>query len=231
MPDSVVQEVSPPNTPSPTSHTVRNILLVFSFIFAALIGGVLGYFSHPLINSNKQILNIPTGEKPKSTEQNLVPTETKTAEKPFCKEYGTYQVNKIDLFEQYTVGPGETLRDIAKKKLNDETKAVDFITINPQLISYEIDDVLPIGRKIYIPNEKYDAEGIVSYLKVKGNIAINQDKSMFGVSSPNSNTGSFLISDKIKEDMKNIKEGDCVTVVYGSRSIGSEFVIFEVKPQ
>lgn len=232
--------VMPPLNPPKVNKIVISALLLASTL---LIGGLIGYLSYPLINSAKQPTEIASGQ-PTSTGQNVptvtsVPsapdtptvTSTKKEEAPFCKEYGTYEIEKADLFGQYVVGPGETLRDIAKKKLNDESRAVDFIEINPQLYSYEIDKEVPMGSKIYIPNEKYMAEGVRVYLKVKGNIVYNKDKPMFGITGPNSSTGSFIITDNIKEDLKNIKEGDCVEVSYGSRSIGSAFVVFEVKPQ
>ena len=136
-----------------------------------------------------------------------------------------------DLLEEYLVGPGETMRDIAKKKLGDETKATDLTIVNPQLSQYEIDSELPMGMKLYLPNEKYNSEGITAYLKASGNIAFNKNKPMFGINAPNSGTGPFTISESIEGDLINIEEGDCVVVISGSRAFDPQKVVFEVVPQ
>ena len=159
-------------------------------------------------------------------------TEVEKKEEPsFCAKYGTANVQKSDLLEEYLVGPGETMRDIARKKLNDESRALDLIKVNPQLSNYEIDDELPMRMKVYIPNEKYSEEGITAYIKTRGNITFNKNKPMFGVNAPNSGTGPFIISENIKDDLKNIKEGDCVEVTYGSKGYDPQKVVFEVVAQ
>jgi len=153
-------------------------------------------------------------------------------ETPFCAKYGTLTIKKTDLFEEYSVGPGETMRDIARKTLNDEKRALDLISVNPSLQFYEIDDDLPMSMKVYIPDDKYsDEEGITSYMKARGNITFNDTKPMFGVNAPNSGTGPFTISEEIKDQVRAFGEGECVEVIYGSRGYDSNKPVFEVLKQ
>jgi len=180
----------------------------------------------------------PTEQQEVGTETNVEnsPTSTGTTsalreENPFCKEYGTAVISKKDLLETYTIGPGETLRDVAAKVLDDETKATEIITANPMLYGYEIDDQLPMGLEIFIPNAKYTGEGITSYIRTKGNITFNETKPMFGVTAPNSGTGPFIISDDIKTDIEGIVSGDCVVVIYGSIGYDPNKIVLEVKAQ
>lgn len=184
----------------------------------------------------KPAASSPTQE-PKVVEKTAVqpatakPATPATAETPFCKEYGTFDVPKNDLLEKYIVGPGQTLRDIAVIAMKDETKAVDIITANPKLRIYEIDDILPMRLEVVIPNEKYNKDGITAFIKSRGNISYNATKPMFGVNAPNSGTGPFTISADIKSQLNGIKQGDCVEVLYGSRGYDPQKIVLEVKRQ
>ena len=216
--------------PQPPSHHGTPLLRIFALlIFAVLIAVLSSLGTFFLLTKQSPIQNsINLNETRNPT---LSKTEEQKEEPPFCKQYGAYQIKMTDLLEEYLVGPGETMRDIAKKKLGDETKATDLTIVNPQLSQYEIDSELPMGMKLYLPNEKYNSEGITAYLKASGNIAFNKNKPMFGINAPNSGTGPFTISESIEGDLINIEEGDCVVVISGSRAFDPQKVVFEVVPQ
>lgn len=169
-----------------------------------------------------------TSQSDQATESTTKPTNQ---EEPFCKQYGNVGLKFSDLLEEYSIGPGETMRDIARKKLNDESKASELISVNPQLSIYEIDQELPMRMKIYIPNEKYSGENITAYFKSRGNISFNQTKPMFGINAPNSGTGPFIISDNIKDSIKEFKNGDCVEIIYGTSAYDPQKTVFEIKKQ
>lgn len=215
-----------------------------------LMGTILGYLVYPSINKmpvEPEIMAQPF--EPQVTGQdNLVDNPTASVgtqvpannqvddnqvdeEPPFCKEYGVAQFKKQDLLEEFTTGPGDTFRSVALKALGDETRAIDIIAANPLFAATEVDDELPMNTKLYLPNPKYDNPEVTGYVKVRGNIAFNPDKPMFGVNGPNSGTGPFMINDTIKESLTGIHEGNCVVVVYGTRGFDSNKVVFEVLPQ
>lgn len=194
-------------------------------IFGAIAAG---YFGKELISKN---LSSDSSEIREEEPSDTSKQAGAANEPEFCEQYGTFEVKKADLLKTHEVGPGETLRSIAKQELNEEMRATDFISVNPQLSSYEIDDELPFKLKVFIPNERYNEEGLTAYIKSRGNIQFNKEKPMFGVNAPNSGTGPFIISDKIKMDIEQIKEGDCVEVIYGSKGFDPQKVVLEVKLQ
>jgi len=214
---------------------VVGIFIGYLFIKYGMLEGVSGTTcatNLPQVPADVEVL--PIESEATTTEVDALPIEPKSTSKeenPFCAEYGTFTVSKNDLLEKYTVGPGETLRDAARNALGDETMAIEFITANPQLRGYEIDDALPMGMKIYIPDERYTEEGITAYMKARGNIAFNDTKPMFGINAPNSGTGPFTISEQIKTELDGIREGDCVQGIYGTRGYDLQKVVFEVKLQ
>lgn len=229
--------------PVAESPAKGNLFLLFGSVIVALLFGVLvGYFSYPVVNkslsetganieaqNNANVLsNVTQPPSPISDNNQIDPSEEEPA---FCKEYGTSEILKKELLEEYTTGPGDTLRSIAKNKLGDETKAVDLIADNPQLRLFEVDDELQMNMTIYVPNEKYNKPGITTYIRAKGNIVYNEEKPMFGVNAPNSGTGPFLINDEIKDELEAIEQGECVEVIYGSRQLDPQKVVFEVIPQ
>jgi hypothetical protein len=207
--------------------------IILVLIVAFLIGGagLLGYVGKDFISKNLSIDKEESKIESQDTTSKQDDKSNSAKEPEFCKQYGTFEVKKSDLLKTHEVGPGETLRTIAKKELSDETKATDLISVNPQLSSYEIDDELPYKLKVFIPNEQYNEEGITNYMKTRGNIQFNKDKPMFGVNAPNSGTGPFIISDKIENDIKQVKEGDCVEIIYGSKDYDPQKIVFEVKLQ
>ncbi len=235
--------IETPENPAAQSPAKGNLFLLFGSVIVALLFGVLvGYFSYPVVNKsisetggkievqkNADVLSDVTQPPSPISDNNQVDSSGK--EPAFCKEYGTGEIPKKELLEEYTTGPGDTLRSIAKNQLGDETKAVDLIPDNPQLRSYEVDDELQMNVIIYLPNEKYNKPGITSYIRAKGNIAYNEEKPMFGVNAPNSGTGPFLINDEIKDELEAIEQGECVEVIYGSRQLDPQKIVFEVIPQ
>jgi hypothetical protein len=215
---------------------------IVSVLFLIIATAVVVLFGSEYVKSNFDISkknSYPDTRKYTDTsatsEATVAATETMSDKKPdtaeFCKKYGTFEIKKIDLFQEYSTGPGETMRSIAQEVFNDETKAADLITINPMLISYEIDDELPMRSKIYIPDDKYFQEGVTNYIKAQGNITYNPEKPMFGINAPNSGTGPFIISDEIKDDLSTVGEDDCVEIVYGSRDYDAQKIVFEVIKQ
>lgn len=226
-------------TQAPPDKRKVKFILIVSIILALIIGVICGYFIYPFMNKTDTIIkdestNNDTGVVTKDTiptenqQPSITPNET---EAQFCKEYGTSTIPKNELLEEYITGPGDTIRDIAKNKQGDETKAIELIDANSILRQYEVDDVLPMRLKIYIPNDKYNIPDITSYIRSKGNISYNKDKPMFGVNAPNSGTGPFIINDNIKDDIENIKDGDCVVVIYGSKGYDPQKVVMEVTKQ
>lgn len=196
--------------PIPTALSAsRTKTILVPGIIGVLIGGILGYITYPIVNSTEVIT-------------------TDAIDQPLCSDYGTFTVQKNDLLEKYTVGPDETLRDVARKLLEDETEAVALITANPQLREYGVDDTLPLGVSMYIPDEKYSREGVTTYIKARGNITFDDTKPMFGINAPNAATGPFIISDYIQADLTGVQAGDCVEVIYGSRGSDPQKFVFEV---
>lgn len=224
----------------PELQTKNNLLLLFgSVAISLLFGALIGYFSYPVVN--KSFADARTNIEPQNNSAPLndvvqSPSPITVAnqidqsgeEPPFCREYGTGEIPKKELLEEYTTGPGDTLRSIAKKQLGDETEAMNLVNDNPQLRFYEVDDELQMNMTIYVPNEKYNKPGITTYIRAKGNIVYNEEKPMFGVNAPNSGTGPFLINDEIKDELEAVKQGECVEVIYGSRQLDAQKVVFEV---
>ncbi|OGY25727.1 MAG: hypothetical protein A2134_02690 [Candidatus Woykebacteria bacterium RBG_16_39_9b] len=216
-----------PDSPSSLNEKPFSWKIILGMIGGAIIVIALGYAA--------VVLNIfeEPSQQTSNGEKNTTDTSgnDSTNKQKFCEQYGTFEVKKEDLFEEYETKPGDTLRNIAKNELNDPTLATEIIKVNPTLSRYEIDDELPYKLKLYLPNEKYDEEGITTYMKARGNIEFNKEKPMFGVNAPNSGTGPFIITDKIKDNLNGIKLGDCVEVVYGSKGFDPQKVVFEVKIQ
>lgn len=206
--------------------------LLIPFIIVSVLAVYFGYeylkdkYEIKPIDESTQISDTSfENTEPRATSSNS-PSKT-----PFCKNYGTSGIKKTDLFEEYSIGPGETMRMVAKKFFSDETKATLLIDLNPELYEYEIDDDLPMAMKIFIPNEKYNVDGVNSFFKTSGNVSFNSEKPMFGVNAPNSGTGPFIITDELKDVMKNIKTDDCIDVLYGSKGYDPIKVVFEVTKQ
>jgi hypothetical protein len=78
---------------------------------------------------------------------------------------------------------------------------------------------------------KYKVEGVTIYVKAQGNISYNTSQPMFGINAPNSGTGPFIIPEDMEATFKEIPQGSCVEVLYGSKGMSGQKVIFEIHKQ
>jgi hypothetical protein len=195
-----------------------------TIIFVFVIGFLLGF----IIRS----LSVDTIQPPSQTAGEDTITTTEPSEQEFCKKYGTYQVSKNDLLKTYEVEKEMTLDELLGEALDNHYTTQELMTINPELNAYEATTAaIPRGTQVKLPDQSLDVEGVTSFIKAQGNISFNPDQPMFGVNAPNTGTGPFIISEEIEDKVKQLKQGDCVEVIYGSRGYSSIKVVFDIFKQ
>ena len=164
----------------------------------------------PSSTINHQITNIKITPTPIPTSSTIQISAQKE-----CKQYKYF--DKPDLYETYTVKPGDSLLSISNRKYGSPNRIGDIIELNKDNYpTLNNSTFLEVGWKLYIPsiNQSITLGG------VSGNIT-KITKDYFGVQDGKSYGATFNIYysrvPKYKDNF-TYKIGDCVTVIYEGSS-------------
>jgi len=198
----------------PSNKGFSSVIALFSVLL--VVAGISGFF-YLNKQETRQIAKEITVNSP--SPQNTSPDECHLSGMQSKKEY----------LDSYTVKKGDTLLSIAKNELNDNSRVNELIEVNKEFypeLSLE-KPFLEQGWKLYLPPKEITTNGLIYVMS--GNLSIG-DK-FWGVSWINGGGGGTFS----KEDLAgtNLKNGDCITVIYQGVDIklGGTHKLIKVVPQ
>lgn len=199
----------------------RIIPLGVAVILLMIISGVVGYFIgiNQRTHANVRQQN-NSYSKPSINSQNMSGQQAST-----CAKQGIQ--SRDDYLPVYIVQSGDSLLSIAKFQLKDGSRVSELITLNsdryPELSLKN--PFLEKGWKLYLPPQSVGVtNGYISM--ISGNVAVfPENKNLWGVTYIGGQGGTFP-SEALTKD--NLKQGDCVTVLYQG---GKDLKLFSVARQ